>query len=54
MDAGVNSGVGYSAGEFTVQFERFPNNSVHFQLMGGEMSGLAYGERIFSLVRKSN
>lgn len=52
LSTGLNSVVFTSDGEFTVEFQQFPRNSIHFQLMAGEMVGVLYGERKFSFVKK--
>lgn len=41
-----------SDGEHTIEFERFPQNKIRFRMMGGEISGIIFGERKFCFVRK--
>ena len=50
---GLNTVYGTNAGEYTVRFDKYPNNSLHFQIMDGEMHGVSYGERTYEQSGKS-
>ena len=52
VDLGVNSGCGINDGIYRVSFD--DGTDVCFITPGGEVSGLAYGDRKFNVVGKCN
>ena len=48
IDVSMNSAVGYNSGECVVTFTNYPDHTIYNRSPGGEIQGLAYGDRKFS------
>ena len=49
----MNSAVGSNQGECVIEFDKYPDHTISVRSGGGEIQGLAYGDRKFSYIGKS-